>query len=727
MDCKQNPQKVDMTAPRPAASPVSFERHGAIGVLRVANPPVNALSPVTVTGLIAGLAAFEADASLLALVVHAEGRTFVAGGDIASFDLPDFSAAPYNSFLARLEAGHRPVVALLHGTPLGGGLELAMACHHRLALASTRLGLPEVKLGLIPGSLGTQRLPRLVGAALALDLMQSGRMISAPDALAAGLVDALIEPAPAASVDEGLLQAGLAAVRAMLAAPGGVALRRSSEQVAPGTVSADFFAKAHAAAAGKPQYPALAGLVRCAEAAVTLPFAAGEAVEAGVFAQVLASPASAAMRHLFFAEREAGKIPGLAKDLALRTIARVGIVGAGTMGGGIAMNFANVGLPVVLVEASAEALARGLGLVRANYEATAAKGRLSSAQVEQRMSLLQGSTDFEQLADCDLVIEAVFEDMALKKVVAARLGRICKPGAIIATNTSTLDVDAIAEASGRPADVLGTHFFSPANVMRLLEVVRGAKTAPEVLATVMKLAGRIQKVAAVSGVCYGFIGNRMVEPYMRETEYLLMEGANPAQIDAAIEGLGLAMGPCRMLDMAGIDVGAKTVIERGLADGLPDDPSYRALCRKLFELGRFGQKTGAGYYRYEGRKPLPDPELARISVELAAVHGIARRSDIGNAEIIERLMYPLINEGALILEEGIAYRPGDIDVIWTAGYGFPDHRGGPIFMADAIGLPAIVEALQRYGRRRGDAYGYWRVAPLLERCAREGRRLGDKA
>ena len=718
MDCKQNPQKVDMTAPRPAASPVSFERHGAIGVLRVANPPVNALSPATVAGLIASLTAFEADASLLALVVHAEGRTFVAGGDIASFDLPDFSAAPYNSFLARLEAGHRPVVALLHGTPLGGGLELAMACHHRLALASTRLGLPEVKLGLIPGSLGTQRLPRLVGAALALDLMQSGRMISASDALAAGLVDALIEPAPAASVDEGLLQAGLAAVRAMLAAPGGVALRRSSEQVAPGAVSTDFFAKAHASAAGKPQYPALAGLVRCAEAAVTLPFAAGEAVEAGVFAQVLASPASAAMRHLFFAEREAGKIPGLAKDLALRNIARVGIVGAGTMGGGIAMNFANVGLPVVLVEASAEALARGLGLVRANYEATAAKGRLSSAQVEQRMSLLQGSTDFEQLADCDLVIEAVFEDMALKKVVAARLGRVCKPGAIIATNTSTLDVDAIAEASGRPADVLGTHFFSPANVMRLLEVVRGAKTAPDVLATSMALARKIGKTAVVSGVCDGFIGNRMLAPYGAAAQGLINAGALPQQIDGALQKFGLAMGPFRMGDLAGLDIGWATRKRKAAEAGKPFTP---IATDKLCEAGRFGQKTGAGWYRYEAgkRDPIPDPLTEQVIADYRASKGITPRK-IADSEVVERCIYALINEGARILQEGIAARASDIDLVYLNGYGFPRHRGGPMLYADTIGLTNVVRALKRFAAEPG-ADASWQPAPLLLQLAEQGK------
>ncbi len=697
-------------------NPVIFETHGRIGVLRMNNPPVNALSPAAVAGLIEGFAAFEADASLQALLLHCEGRTFVAGGDISSFDLADFSTAPFNNFLARLEQSARPVVAALHGTVLGGGLELAMACHYRLALPGTRVGLPEVKLGLIPGSLGTQRLPRLAGVALALDLIQSGRMLDAARALEAGIVDVVCEG--------DALKLGLAYAESLLAAPA----RRSSERpVSQAGIAPDFFATALAAAHKKPAYPALAAAVRCVQAAAELPFAQGEQVEAREFELLRPSATSRALRHLFFAERQVSKIPGLAKDVVLRKIASVGVVGAGTMGGGIAMNFANVGIPVVIVEATDEALQRGLGLVRKNYEASAAKGKLSAQQLAQRLSLLTGSLDYAALANCDMVIEAVFENMDLKRQICANLGQICKAGAIIATNTSTLDVDELAAATGRAADVVGMHFFSPANVMRLLEVVRGAQTAPEVLATVMKIAGVIGKVAVVSGVCYGFIGNRMAEVYMREAEFLLLEGAQPRQIDRAVEALGMAMGPCRMLDMAGIDVGAKTVIERDKAGGLPPDPNYRVLVRKLFELGRFGQKTLAGYYRYEGRTPLPDPLVTKICVALAAQYGIERRSDITDQEIVERLLYPLINEGALILSEGIAYRGADIDMVWVAGYGFPDHRGGPLFMADEIGLTKIVERMAAYASQRGHAFGYWTASELLKTLAEQGKRLSDYA
>ena len=695
-------------------NPVTFERRGRIGLLRIDNPPVNALSPATVAGLAEALAAFDADPSLGALLVHCDGRTFVAGGDITSFDAPDFSAASYNSLLARLERSARPVVAALHGTVLGGGLELALACHYRVAVPGTRVGFPEVKLGLLPGSLGTQRLPRLAGVALSLDLILSGRMLDAARALEAGIVDAVREGDP--------LSVGLAYAESLLADQAGP--RRASERPVPSEgVSPELFAKALADARNKPAYPALEAIVHCVQAAATLPFADGEQVEAREFERLRLSATSQAMRHLFFAERQAAKIPGLAKDVALKKIVSVGVVGAGTMGGGIAMNFANAGIPVVIVEASDEALQRGLGLVRKNYEASAAKGKLSAQQLAQRTGLLTGSLDYAALADCDLVIEAVFENMDLKKQICARLGQVCKPGAIIATNTSTLDVDILAEATGRPADVVGMHFFSPANVMRLLEVVRGARTAPEVLATVMKLSGTIGKVAVVSGVCYGFIGNRMAEVYMREAEFLLLEGAQPQQIDRAVEALGMAMGPCRMLDMAGIDVGAKTVIERGKAGGLPPDPSYRVLVRKLFELGRFGQKTGAGYYRYDGRTPLPDPEVTRICATLADEHGIVRRAEISDAEIVERLLYPLINEGTMILEEGIAYRPGDIDVVWVAGYGFPDHRGGPLFMADQIGLKTIAERLAHYARLRGDSFGYWAATSLLKGLAEQGGRI----
>ena len=695
---------------------VHFERINDIAVLRIVSPPVNALSPEVVAGLAAAVDAFEADRSHAALLLHCEGRTFVAGGDITSFDAPDFTTTLFNGTLTRLEALDRPVVAALHGTVLGGGLELALACHYRVAIPATKLGLPEVKLGLLPGSLGTQRLPRLAGVVLALDLIASGRSIGAGEALEAGIVDEVRDGMP--------LDVGLAFAQALVAR-NAAPRRLSAQTVSPDSVPADFFEQAlDEATCRKAFYPSARNIVLAVQASL-LPFAEGEAQEARLFEELRVSAVSKAMRHLFFAERQVSRIPGLAKDVALRPIASVGIVGAGTMGGGIAMNFANAGIPTVLVETSQAALDRGLGLVRANYEASAARGRLTTAQVEQRMALLRGSLDDMALGGCDLVIEAVFENMDLKKQVCARLGQVCKPGAIIATNTSTLDVDVLAVATGRPADVVGMHFFSPANVMRLLEVVRGAQTAPDVLATVMQVARRIGKVAVVSGVCYGFIGNRMAEVYMREAEFLMMEGASPAEIDGAVEALGMAMGPCRMLDMAGIDVGAKTVIEYGKAGGLPPDASYRAVVRTMFELGRFGQKTGAGYYRYDGRKPVTDPETARIAKEQAIAHGIVQRSDIGRQEIVERLLYPLINEGAKILEEGIAYRPGDIDMVWTAGYGFPDHQGGPLWMADAIGLAVIAERLAHFAEVRGNPFGYWSVSPLLASLAKSGQRISD--
>ncbi|MDA7415961.1 3-hydroxyacyl-CoA dehydrogenase NAD-binding domain-containing protein [Xenophilus arseniciresistens] len=696
-------------------SPVSLQREGDIGLLLIDNPPVNALSPDTVQGLIDALAAFEAAPELRALVLACEGRTFVAGGDIAAFEDPDFSAVPYNAFLGRLEALTRPVVAAIHGTALGGGLELAMACHWRLALRGTRVGLPEVKLGLIPGSLGTQRLPRLAGAEKALQMMSTGRMVGDQEALAAGILDELC--------DGDLRAAALARARALVAQDW-QPRRASALQVPTAGLAPDFFDQAVALAEAQFHYPALGAIARAVRAAATAPsFAEGEAAEAREFMGVLRTPQSQAMRHLFFAERQTGKIPGLPKDLPLRSIERVGVVGAGTMGGGIAMALANAGLPVVLVEATSVALERGMGLIRKNYEATVAKGKLAADVAEKRIALITPSLSYDDLAQVDLVIEAVFEDMALKKEIAAKLGAVVKPGAIIATNTSTLDVDQIAQASGRPADMLGMHFFSPANVMRLLEVVRGARTDPAVLATVMKLAPRIGKVAVVSGVCYGFIGNRMAEVYMREAEFLLMEGATPAQVDGAVQALGLAMGPCRMLDMAGIDVGAKTVIELGKTGGLPADPSYRALVQALYARGQYGQKTGAGYYRYEGRTPLPNPDTLALAEALAREHGIARREDISDNEIVERLIYSMVNEGARILEEGIAYRGSDIDVVWTAGYGFPDHAGGPMCLADLRGLAHVVQRLEHYAQVRGNAHGYWRVSPLLRQRAAEGRTL----
>jgi 3-hydroxyacyl-CoA dehydrogenase len=693
-------------------SVVTLKRSGDVAILCIDNPPVNAISPAVVTGLEWAVGAFEQDASVRALVIICAGRTFVAGGDIAAFDDPSFSGAAFNKLLARIEAQERPVVAALHGTVLGGGLELALACHWRVAMDGTQFGFPEVKLGLLPGSLGTQRLPRLVGVGLALDLIATGRSMPLKAALEASLIDQV--------VDEPLEEAVIAYMRDLLERRPGIR-RLSSLSIPANSVPADFFLQAAEEAARKQgAYPAAKAIVEAVQASLR-PFAEGATVEARLFEQLRASPQSKALRHLFFAQREAAKIPGLPKDTRLRTVTSVGVLGAGTMGRGIAMNFLNAGIPTVLVEPSQQILDAARKAIHSLYEASAAKGKLSAAQLDERMKLLSGASSDTALADCDLVIEAVY----LKKQVCARLGQICKPGAIIATNTSTLDVDILAQATGRPADVLGMHFFSPANVMRLLEIVRGKDTGPDVLGTVMQLARRIGKVAVVSGVCYGFIGNRMAEVYMREAEFLIMEGATPAQVDAAVEAFGMAMGPCRMLDMAGIDVGAKTVIEYGKAGGLPPDDSYRALARKMFELGRFGQKTGAGYYRYEGRKPVADPETERIAQELAERYGIPQRASITAEEIVERLIYPMVNEAAKILEEGIAYRGSDIDVVWTAGYGFPDHRGGPLCMADQIGLQQIVDRLGHYERERGNAFGYWTTSALLKELAHSGRRISE--
>lgn len=694
---------------------VAYTRAGRIACIHIDNPPVNALSQTVVAGLDLAVQAFEQDPHALALVLACRGRTFVAGGDITAFDAPDFSAQPYNRILARIEQLDRPVIAALHGTVLGGGLELALAAHYRVARSDTLLGMPEVKLGLLPGSLGTQRLPRLVGVQRALAMIAEGNSMRADEALACGLIDGVTQDEAQAG--------GIAFAESLLAQ--GACVRPTRALTIPDHDDADALQQLTQAAHARGRwYPASLAILEAVQAS-RLPFEEGEAIEARLFENLRASPQSRALRHLFFAQRQAGRIPGLPSDLALRSIHRVGVLGAGTMGRGIAMNFLNAGLPVLLVEQERLALDAGIAAIGQVYEASVGKGKLSNEDMMQRMALLQGTLDDTALAACDLVIEAVFENLQLKQQVCARLGEICKPGAIIATNTSTLDVDVLAQATGRPGDVVGLHFFSPAHVMRLLEVVRGAHTQPDVLATVMQLARKIGKTAVVSGVCYGFIGNRMAEVYMREAEFLLMEGATPTDVDAAVQGMGMAMGPCRMLDLAGIDVGAKTVIEYGKAGGLPPDPSYRAVVRRLFELGCFGQKTGMGYYRYEGRQALPNPQVEEVSASLAKAHGIHRRQDIAQEEIIERLLYSLINEGAKILEEGIALRPGDIDVVWTSGYGFPDHRGGPLFMADEIGLPHIVERLEHHGLTRGNTHGYWSVSPLLKALADRGTRLSD--
>lgn len=699
-------------------NPVCLHRRDHIGLLYIDNPPVNALSPAVFQALSETFDEFERDTSLTALIILGAGRTFVAGGDIAAFDSEDFSAAGLIEFLARLEASTRPVVAALHGTVLGGGLELALACHSRVSTLETKFGLPEVKLGLLPGAGGTQRLPRLVGGRVALDLITSGRTIRAAQALEAGLIDVIH--------DGEVLEIALARARELV--EGRAPLRRTGDLSVPDAVeSASAIANVIADAQQSPHLPAHTAIATCLQLALTRPLSEGIRFEAQEFERLRKSSQSRALRHLFFAEREASKVSGLPEGTAIRSIARVGVIGAGTMGTGIAMSFMNVGIPVLIVDAKPEALERGLHMVRSTYEASAAKGKITAADVERRMELLNGSLHDTALSDCDLVIEAVFEDMALKMDLCRRLGQLCKPGAIIATNTSTLDVNELAEASGRAEDVVGMHFFSPAHVMRLLEVVRGDKTAPDVLTTVMQLARRIGKTAVISGVCYGFIGNRMGEVYAREAEKLLIEGATPAQVDGAVEsvgGIGLAMGPCRMLDMAGVDVGARTFIGWIKSGQGPSNPDYRAVCRTLFENGHHGQKSGLGYYRYEGRKPVDCENTIRICEELALQYGTKRRSDIDATEIVERLLYPMINEAARILEAGIAQRPGDIDVVWTAGYGFPAWRGGPMFMADEIGVAHIVERLDHYASISGNTDD-WAVSPLLRRVVAHGGRLSD--
>jgi len=689
---------------------VRFTREGEIGVITVANPPVNALSQPVRAGLKAAVETGLADAAVQAMVLICDGATFIAGADIREFGKPlaEPSLVPV---IDTMEGASKPIVAAIHGTALGGGLEVALGCHYRVAMPSARVGLPEVNLGLLPGAGGTQRLPRLVGAEKALDLMVQGSHVPAAEAQQLGILDELVE---------GDLKTGaLAFARRVLAENRGV--KRASERpVAP--VAADFFANYEAGIARRLRgFKAPFHIIKAVEAAATLPFAEGMQREAKLFQELMSSSESRAQRHVFFAEREVAKVPGLPKDVAQREIKSAAVIGAGTMGGGIAMNFANAGIPVTLLELNREALDRGLAVVRRNYEATASKGRLTAADVERRMGLIRPTTDYADIAQADLVIEAVFENMDVKKEVFRKLDAVCKPGAILATNTSTLDVDEIASVTQRPQDVIGMHFFSPANVMRLLENVRGKKTADDVIATVMNLSRRIGKIGALVGVCDGFVGNRMLHQRTREAMFLVEEGARPEQIDKVLYDFGFPMGPFAMADMAGLDVGYKVREERRKA-GKVELRDSRWI-DQIVEMGRHGQKTGAGIYRYQdGRTPLPDPEIQALIARCAREAGVTQRA-IGDQEILERCLYPMVNEGAKILEEGIAARPLDIDIIWINGYGFPAYRGGPMFWADQIGLENIVAAYRRYAEQFGAHY--WTPAPLLEKLASEGKGFYD--
>ena len=693
------------------SDPVRVETFGRVAVLTLDNPPLNAQSRPLRRAIMAAVAAAEADPAIHAIVLTGAGPTFGAGADLGELVARELEDPSPRDLHRVVEGCSKPVIAALHGLVLGGALELALACHWRIATDQARLGLPEVSLGLLPGGGGTQRLPRLVGVARAIDMMVSGKPIAAEAARAAGLLDAVVAgDLKAAALDFAAL--GLSPVQV------------SARAVDRASLPEGGLAAARAAlATGRGPALAPALIIDCVEAALDQPFEAGLDVEEAAFRRCLLSPEADALLHLFFAERATARIPGL--TAAPRPVKAVGVVGAGTMGAGIATAFALAGMSVTVVEEAPAALERGLGQIRKNIEALVARGRLTPEQAAARIAAVAGSLDLGNLAPADLVVEAVFENRAVKESVLARLGEIAKPGAILATNTSTLDVDALALASGRPADVVGLHFFSPAHIMRLLEVVRGARTAPDVLATALALARPLGKIAVVSGVCYGFIGNRMLEGYLREADALVVEGVAPERIDRALEAFGMAMGPCRMMDMAGIDLGERLMTEARAAGHIPADPAYRAMTPALVAAGRFGAKTGQGFYRHDGRRAVPDPLVETLAAETAAGLGIVRGPEPSDDEIVARCILPLINEAARILDEGIAARASDVDVVWTAGYGFPTTRGGPLHFADTLGAAALVARMADFATRLGNAHGGWTAAPLLQRLAASGGRFAD--
>ena len=669
-----------------------------VAVLWMQNPPVNALSKAVRVGLISALQQALADDSVKVIVISSKQNLFSGGADISEFSGGDFEP-PLPAVLELIENANKPIVAVLNGPAFGGGLEVALSCHYRVTFAANKVGLPEVNLGILPGAGGTQRLPRLAGVAQALDMIVSGRPVAAKKL--AGVFDLVVEQA------ENLLKEAMAFC-ATLVSNGAIVKRTCDITIDPSTAPAELFAQYRQGIAKQARgFFAPERCIQAVEAAVSLPFDAG------------------AQQHFFFAERAASHVKDYDKSTPVRDIQKVGIIGAGTMGGGIAMNFANAGIPVTLLELKQEALDKGLALIRKNYENSAKKGKLTVTQVEERMSLLGGSTSYSDLADVDLVIEAVFEKMSVKQEVFKSLDAVCKPGAILASNTSTLDLNEIAAATKRPQDVIGLHFFSPANVMKLLEVVKGEKTSADVIKTTMMMAKKINKVAVLVGVCFGFVGNRMIECYGREANRLMLEGASPEHVDKIIYDFGMPMGPFTMGDMAGQDIGY--FVRQSRQEFIKHDPSYCIIADKLVEQGRVGLKVGKGAYLYaEGsRTPIPDPAVAEIAKQEADRLGIKQRK-ISEQEILERIIFPLINEGALILEEGIAAKSSDIDVIYVYGYGFPVYRGGPMQYADEIGLKTVYDAMCKYRDELGEYGGHWfQPAPLLKKLAEQGKRFSD--
>ena len=689
---------------------VTLEKHDNIAVLKVNNPPVNALSHSVREGLWQQIDACAADDSVQAIVIACEGRTFIAGADIREFGAPP-KAPHLPDVVQHIEDCEKPVVAAIHGTALGGGLEVALSCHYRVGVPTAKIGLPEVKLGILPGAGGTQRLPRIAGAANALDAIVSGRHVKAREALSWGVLDEI--------VDGDLLEAAIQYAKE--AVDKGV--RRTGEmEIDAAAYDTAFFDGFRKSIARKTRgYFAPERCIQCVEAAVSLPLKEGLQRERELFMECMQNPQARALQHMFFAERQVSRIPCISKETPRREIKKVGIIGAGTMGGGIAMNFANVGIPVTLLEVQQDALDRGLGVVRKNYERTASKGRMTAEDVEARMALFTGTMDYADLADCDLIIEAVFETMDIKKKVFSALDEVAKPGAILASNTSYLNIDEIAAITKRPEDVLGLHFFSPANVMRLLEIVRAEKTADDVLATCVDLAKKIQKVGVVAGVCHGFIGNRMLSHYGREASLCVMEGAKPEEVDAAMFAFGMPMGPLTVSDMAGLDIG---YLNRKGMDPKDLEPKATDWMDRIVELDRKGLKVGAGIYDYDegSRTPKPSPLVAKIIEEESAKHGMERSSK-SSEEIVERCLLALVNEGAKILGEGYAYRASDIDVVYANGYGFPPYRGGPMHYADAMGLDVVLEKIRGFVETHGDRW--WKPAPLLIELAEAGKSFAD--
>lgn len=688
---------------------VRLELQGEIALITVNNPPVNALGHAVREGLLQAFQNAEANSQVRAVVLVCEGNTFIAGADIKEFGKPP-QAPSLPEVIEVIEGGSKPSVAVIHGTALGGGLEVALGCHYRIARKDAKVGLPEVKLGLLPGAGGTQRLPRLAGVAKALDMIVSGTPIGAAEAVEQNIVDELF--------DGELAEAGIGFARRLLNADRGP--RRSGEQTfgLEGADNEALIRAKHAEVAKR--MPGLFSPLRCiaaVEAATQLPLAEGLKRERELFAECLNSPQRGALIHSFFAERQASKINDLPADVKPRAINTAAVIGGGTMGVGIALCFANAGVPVKLLEINEEALQRGLQRARDTYAASVKRGSLTEGVMEQRLELVEGATEYAALADVDVVVEAVFEEIGVKQQVFEQLDAVCKPGAILASNTSSLDLNAIAAFTKRPEDVVGLHFFSPANVMRLLEVVRGEKTSHEVLATAMAIGKKLKKVSVVVGVCDGFVGNRMVFQYGREAEFLLEEGATPQQVDGALRNFGMAMGPFAMRDLSGLDIGQ--AIRKRQRATLPAHLDFPTVSDKLCAAGMLGQKTGAGYYRYEpgNRTPLENPELAPMLEAASREKGIERKA-LDEQYIIERTIYALVNEGAKILEEGIAQRSSDIDIIYLNGYGFPAFRGGPMFYADSVGLDKVLARVKELHARCGD---WWKPAPLLEKLAAEGR------